>query len=66
MNTPKLKNYTREKREIANKEIDVEIYMWQYATKSSYVALYVVIFQCEEFVISVMEQMMMIRPTHSG
>ena len=66
MNTTKLKNYTSEKKEIAGKEIDVEIYMWQYATKASYVALYVVIFQCEEFVISVMEQMVMIRPTHLG
>ena len=66
MNLTKLKNYTKEKREIGNKEIDVEIYMWQYATKSSYVVLYIVIFQREEFVISVMEQMMMIRPTHLG
>ena len=66
MNITKLKNYTSEKKEIGGKEIDVEIYMWQYATKSSYVALYVVIFQCEEFVISVMEQMMMVRPTHLG
>ena len=66
MNTTKLKNYASEKKEIGNKEIDVEVYMWQYATKSSYVVLYVVIFQCEEFVISVMEQMMMVRPTHLG
>jgi hypothetical protein len=66
MNTTKLKNYSRETKEIADKEIDVEIYLWQYATKSSYVVMYVVIFQCEEFVISVMEHMVMIRPTHLG
>ena len=66
MNTTKLKNYASEKKEIGNKEIDVEVYMWQYVTKASHVILYVVIFQCEEFVISVMEQMMMIRPTHLG
>ena len=66
MNTTKLKNYASEKKEIGNKEIDVEVYMWQYATKASHVILYVVIFQCEEFVISVMEHMVMIRPTHLG
>ena len=66
MNTTKLKNYVSEKKEIGNKEIDVEVYMWQYVTKASHVILYVVIFQCEEFVISVMEHMVMIRPTHLG
>ena len=66
MNTTKLKSYSIEKKEILDKEIDVEIYLWQYTTKSSYVVLYVVIFQCEEFTISVMEHMAMIRPTHLG
>ena len=49
-------------RNLEEKEIEVEVYLWQYATKTVLLTLYVVVFYCEEFTISVMEHIMMMRP----
>ena len=66
----KLKNYSKTKREIqqegVTKEIEVELYLWQYKAKNMHLTLYVVIFQCEEFVISIMEHIMVIQPARLG
>ena len=66
----KLKNYSKIKKyvgkDIEKMEIDVELYLWQYASKNFYFTLYVVIFHCEEFVISVVEPIMIIRSPQLG